>query len=261
MDDFLLYPLLAGLTIACVAGPLGSVIIWRRMAFFGDTLAHSALAGVAFSLLLDISTLYGLLFIPLIVAVFLALVQSQKWLTIDTWLAIVAHGTLAIGLVALSFVRGVSIDLNQYLFGDILAVGANDLLQIIIGCAIIIALLLSIWRPLLSMTVNEDLAAVDGVSLTRTRLIFLLLVGLIVTIAIKIIGVLLLTALLLIPAAAARPMGKTPEQMALTAIVMCWLSVAFGFYGSIHFDTPTAPSIVVAALILFTTVSGFKRQS
>lgn len=255
MLELLIYPLLAGIATAFIAGPLGSVMIWRRMAFFGDTLAHSALAGIAFSLLLEAPTFYGLLLIPIGVALFMSLVQSQKWLATDTWLAIVTHGTLAIGLVALSFVRGVPIDLNRYLFGDILAVGPREVLQITVGGLFILATLAAIWRSLLSMTVSEDLAAVDGVSLIRTRLLFMGLVALTVTVAIKVIGVLLLTALLLIPAASARRFAKTPEQMAGVAIVMCLASVLLGFYGSVTFDTPTAPSIVVAALGIFAITS------
>ncbi len=260
MLDFLIFPLLAGIATAFIVGPLGSIMIWRRMAFFGDTLAHSALAGIALSLLLEAPTFYGLLLIPIGIAVFMSLVQSQKWLATDTWLAIVAHGTLAIGLVALSFVHGVPVDLNRYLFGDILAVGAQETLQIVVGGFIILSVLAAIWRPLLSMTINEDLAAVDGVSLVRTRLLFMVLVALTVTVAIKVIGVLLLTALLLIPAASARQFSRTPEQMALLSIVMCLVSVLLGFLGSVIFDTPTAPSIVVAALGIFACTSVVKRH-
>ncbi|MEN8237163.1 MAG: metal ABC transporter permease [Pseudomonadota bacterium] len=260
MLELLIHPILAGIITAFIAGPLGSIMIWRRMAFFGDTLAHSALAGIAFSLLLDTPILYGLLLIPVGVAIFMALVQSQKvqsqkLLATDTWLAIVAHGTLAIGLVALSFVHGVPVDLHRYLFGDILAVGLDEVLQITAGGLLILATLAIIWRPLLSMTINEDLAAVDGISLIRTRLIFMMLVALTVTVAIKVIGVLLLTALLLIPAASARRFSKTPEQMAGIATAMCLASVLLGFYGSVSFDTPTAPSIVVAALGIFAGTS------
>ncbi len=249
MNSFIIYPILAGCSLSLITGPLGVFIIWRRMAFFGDTLAHSALTGVALSLLLDIALYPSLVIVPLVIAIFLTIVQSQKLLSSDTWLAIAAHGTLAIGIVALSF-QEVQVDIMAYLFGDILAVSKTNLWQIGISVAIILSILISIWRPLLTITVNEELAHVEGVRVRLVRTTFMILIALTVALAIKIIGTLLLTAMLIIPAAAARPISTTPERMAIFAIIICCLAVFTGVQASFFIDTPTSPTIVVAALCI-----------
>jgi len=251
MDEFMVYALAAGIGISLITGPLGCFIVWRRMAFFGETLSHSALTGVALGLLFDQAVFIGILGIPILIALLLGLLASQKSLTTDTWLAVISNGTLAIGLVALTFVDGRPLELNSYLFGDILAVSEIDLGIIFAGSILILSILLYIWRPLLSLTIHEELAAVEGQSLLKIRITFMLLIAVTVGIALKILGALLLTAMLIIPAAAARQLSKTPEQMAVIATVISILAVIAGFYGSLTFDTPTSASIVLASLVAF----------
>jgi zinc transport system permease protein len=251
MDEFMVYALAAGIGISLITGPLGCFIVWRRMAFFGETLSHSALTGVALGLLFDQAVFIGILGIPILIALLLGLLASQKSLTTDTWLAVISNGTLAIGLVALTFVDGRPLELNSYLFGDILAVSVIDLGIIFAGSILILSILLYIWRPLLALTIHEELAAVEGQSLLKIRLTFMLLIAVTVGIALKILGALLLTAMLIIPAAAARQLSKTPEQMAVIATVISILAVVAGFYGSLTFDTPTSASIVLASLVAF----------
>ena len=251
LDDFLVRALLAGLGVALVAGPLGAFVVWRRMAFFGSTLAHSSLMGVALGLLLDWNPIVGVVILCLIVAVALAILRTHSRLADDTLLGIVAHGTLAMGLVAVAFLETVRFDLMGYLFGDILAVTASELLWIYGGGIAVLAVLIAIWRPLLAITVHEELALAEGVRVRETNLAFMLLMALVVAVAMKIVGILLVVALLIIPAAAARPLSRTPEQMAGVATLLGMVSVAAGLAGSAGFDTPAGPSIVLAALILF----------
>lgn len=251
MDDFLLRALAAGVGLTVISGPLGVFVVWLRMAYFGDTLAHSALLGIALGLLFAVDLQLSVLVLAALLAVALLGLEQRSGLATDTLLGILAHGTLAIGLVALSFREDVRVDLLAYLFGDILAVGARDVLWIWGGALASLLVLLRIWRPLLNLSVHAELAAVDGVRIARIKLVFMLLVALVIAVAMKIVGVLLITALLIIPAACAQRFSRSPEQMAVLATLVGAASVAAGLYASLLLDTPAGPSIVAAATGFF----------
>jgi zinc transport system permease protein len=251
MPDFLLTALLAGLALALVAGPLGSFVVWRRMAYFGDTLSHAALLGVALGLMLDVSPTLAVTVGCVLLAVLLVTLQQRQPLASDTLLGILAHSTLSLGLVVLSFMHEVRIDLMGYLFGDLLAVGPADLAWILGGSALVLVLLALLWRPLLAITVHEELARVEGLPVAAIRLALMLLIAVVIAVAMKIVGVLLITSLLIIPAAAAQRHARTPEQMALGASLLGLVSVCAGLSLSWFQDTPAGPSIVVSAAALF----------
>lgn len=255
MDDFIWRALLAGLVVAMVAGPLGTFVVWRRMAYFGDSLSHSALLGIALGILTGVNTTLSLLLVCLGIAVLVVWMESRQRLSHDTLLGIFAHSSLSLGLVALSLIQGLRIDLMAYLFGDILAVTTTELYWIMAGGAAVLMALLMIWRPLLALTVNEDLAQVEGVRVDLMRLLFMLLMALVVAVSIKLVGVLLITSLLIIPAAVARQFARSPEQMALLAALAGGLAVVGGLFVSMQWDTPTGPSIVVVASLLFFLVN------
>lgn len=261
MPDFLLNALLAGLALALVAGPLGSFVVWRRMAYFGDTLAHAALLGVAVGLLLDVSPTLAVTFGCVLLAVLLVTLQQRQPLAADTLLGILAPSTLSLGLVVLSFNREVRIDLLGYLFGDLLAVGPSDLLWIVAGSALVLACLLALWRQLLAVTVHEELAQVEGLPVAGLRLALVLLIALVIAVAMKIVGVLLITSLLIIPAAAAQRHSRTPEQMAIGASMLGMLAVCGGLSLSWFEDTPAGPSIVVCAASLFLLSLALPRRT
>jgi zinc transport system permease protein len=254
LDDFFLRALLGGLGVALVAGPFGSFVVWRRLAYFGDTLAHSALLGIAFGFLLQINLTLGILVICQLLAVLLFFGQRQKLLASDTLLGIFSHGALSLGLVALAFMENVRVDLVAYLFGDILAIGPADLGWIFCGGGLALAGLLRLWKPLLAITIHEDLARVEGVPVDRINWAFLGLIALIVAVMMKVVGLLLVTALLIIPAATARRLAGSPELMAVLASVLGCIAVVGGLFGSYQWDTPAGPSIVVAACALFLLV-------
>ena len=251
MDDFVFRALVAGTGVALVAGPLGCFVVWRRMAYFGATLAHSALLGVALGLLFDTSVYLGIVAVSLALAFGLVALERDRRFASDTLLGILAHGALALGLVVVAFLGAVRIDLMAYLFGDILAVTVADIAWIYAGGAACLAGLAAIWRPLLSVTVQEDLARVEGVPVERIRLVFMLSIALVIALAMKIVGVLLIVSLLIIPAATARRFAATPEQMAALAALIGVVAVAGGVFASLRLDTPTGPSIVVVATVLF----------
>ena len=251
LDDFFVRALIGGIGVALVAGPLGCFIVWRRMAYFGDTMAHAALLGVALALLLEIHITAGVFAITAAVAFALLLLQRQHALPTDALLGILSHSTLALGLVMVAFMAWVRIDLLSYLFGDLLAVSRLDIALIYGGGAAVLAILAAVWRPLLAGTVSEELAAAEALHPERARLIFMLLMAGVIAIAMKIVGILLITSLLVIPAATARRFATGPEQMALLAAATGALAVGLGLFGSLEFDTPSGPSVVVAALALF----------
>lgn len=251
MPEFLLYALLAGLALAVVAGPLGAFVVWRRMAYFGDTLSHSALLGVAIGLLLDIHPALAVVVSGLLLALLLVTLQQRQPLASDTMLGILAHSTLSLGLVTLSFMDSVRVDLMGYLFGDLLSVTGADLLGILAGSAVVLLALLWLWRPLLAMTVDEELARVEGVPVASLRLALMLLIALVIGVAMKIVGVLLITSLLIIPAATAQRHARSPESMVVIATLLGMAAVGAGLAMSWYLDTPAGPSIVVWAAVWF----------
>ncbi|WP_086774620.1 zinc ABC transporter permease subunit ZnuB [Vibrio coralliirubri] len=251
MLEFLLPSILAGLGIALIAGPLGSFVVWRKMAYFGDTLAHASLMGLALGFLFNINLYFTLLICCLMLAVLLVTLQKQKLVATDTLLGILAHSALSLGLVAVSFLDNVRVDLMSYLFGDLLAVSPTDLVFIYAGAAVIGLVLAIFWRPLLSTTVNEDLAAVDGINIDLMRLILMLLVGIVIAVGMKFVGALIMTSLLIIPAATARKFANTPEQMAFLASVIGSIAVFGGLSLSWFYDTPAGPSVVISAAAMF----------
>ncbi|MBD8892767.1 metal ABC transporter permease [Roseibium litorale] len=251
LDDFFTRAILAGLGVAIVAGPLGCFIVWRRMAYFGDTLSHGALLGVALSLLMQVNTTLTVFVVSSALAVLLLLLRRQGTLSSDALLGLLSHSALAIGLVCLAFMTWVRIDLLGLLFGDILAVNRQDLLLIYGGGVLVLALLAWIWRPLFAATVNPDLAAAEGIKPERVNLVFTLLLAGVIAIAMKVVGVLLITALLIIPAASARRLSSGPEMMAVIASLLGCVAVVAGLFGSLKWDSPSGPSIVVAAMGIF----------
>nr|VFJ56777.1 MAG: zinc transport system permease protein [Candidatus Kentron sp. FW]VFJ64193.1 MAG: zinc transport system permease protein [Candidatus Kentron sp. FW] len=255
MDDFFVRALLGGAGIAIIAGPLGCVVVWRRMAYFGAALSHSALLGIALGFLIEASPAMGALVFCLIFAIVLSLLERQKILASDTLLGILAHGSLALGLVTISLMEQLRIDLMAYLFGDVLAIAHQDLYLIYALATLILGLLAIIWRPLLSATVHEDLAAVEGVPVGRIQLIFVLMVACVIAIGMKIVGVLLVISLLIIPAATARRVAGSPEKMAVTAALFGGISVIGGLVASLRWDMPAGPAIVVMATVLFALMS------
>ena len=256
LDDFLWRAALAGTAVALAAGPLGCFVVWRRMAYFGDATAHAAILGVALSLGFSISVFIGVLITSLATA-FMILSFSGRVFTVDTLLGVAAHGGLALGLVAVTYIPGVRVDLAAYLFGDILAVGHTDLLIISAGSAAILVALWLRWERLLLLTLNVDLAAARGIDTRRENMILTVMLAVLVAVAIKIVGALLITAMLIIPAAAARPISRTPEWMAVIAVTVGVLAVVAGLSGSFYWDMPTGPSIVTAATALFAVASLF----
>ncbi|MEQ8342687.1 MAG: metal ABC transporter permease [Marinovum algicola] len=250
LDDFIVRAVLAGLGVALAAAPLGCFVVWRRMAYFGDATAHASILGVALALAFSVSPFLGALIVALAMATTVS-VLSGRGFAIDTMLGVLAHSSLAFGLVAVSMLDGVRIDLMSYLFGDILAVGRADLLVIWGGAAAVIGLMLWRWQALLTATLSDELAWAAGIDPRREQMVLTLALALVVAVAIKVVGVLLIAAMLIIPAAAARPLSSTPETMAAIAAMVGGGAVLGGVQLALVLDSPTGPTIVCAAALLF----------
>jgi zinc transport system permease protein len=251
LEGFVLRALVGGVGIALVAGPLGCFVVWRRMAYFGSSIAHGALLGVALGLLFDLDLTPAVLGVSILLAGLLMLLERQRMLATDTLLGILAHAALAFGLIALAFMEGVRVDLMAYLFGDVLSIGWIDIAWIYGGGALALAALAGVWTPLLAATLNEELARAEGLPVGRARIVLMLLIALVVAISMKIVGVLLIVSLLIIPAAAARGFSRTPEAMAVLAAVFGVLAVLGGIAASMAWDWPAGPAIVAAATVIF----------
>jgi len=261
MDSFFLNTFLTGLAVVLVAGPLGSFMVWRRMAYFGDTLSHSAWLGVAIGFMAGININLSILLLCLAAALLMFWFQSENKLGNDTLLGILAHSTLALGMIILSLVDNRNISIEAYLFGDILAVNTEDIQLMWLMCISVLLLLIKIWKPLLSLSVHKELAYVEGVNVGLYSFLYLLMLASLIAVAIKIVGVLLITALMIIPAATARRFARTPEQMAIIAAIMGVFALLIGMLVSLQWDIPTGASIVVSATSLFLGSMLLGRQS
>lgn len=251
MPDFIVFALIAGCLVALMAGPLGSFAVWRRMAYFGDTLAHSALTGVAFGLILSVNVNIAVTVFCLMLALLLVILQHNRTIATDTLLGILSHSMLALGLVIVSVFSEGRVDLYAYLFGDLLSVTTEDLITIAITTAIVLPMIFWLWRPLISITVHEELAQIEGVPVTLVRTTLMLMMALLIAVAMKVVGVLLITALLIIPSAASRRLVSTPEQMAISASIIGMLAIGAGLGASFYWDTPAGPSAVLCASVMF----------
>lgn len=258
IDPILIPALLAGWAIALAAAPLGCIVVWRRMAYFGDATAHAAVLGVALAMLFSVPILLGVLVIALGMAMIMGGAPRGNRLASDTMLGVFAHGALALGLVTASLLPGIRINVLETLLGDLLAISYRDVAMIWGGAICIVAVMAWRWRSIVSATLSPELMVAEGGAGKRDQVIFAVTLALFVALSIKLVGVLLITAMLILPAAAARPLSRTPEQMAVTAGLLGMVSVAGGLFLAWNYDTPAGPSIIVASVLLFALTTTFR---
>ena len=261
MDDFILRALIAGLLLTLMTGPLGCFIVWRRLSYFGDTLAHAALLGIALSLLSGLPSQISVFVVSSALALILSELQRRKEYSSDSLLGLMSHSALALGLVVIALLGPTQISLESLLFGDILLVGWSDIAMILGACIITLIMLALLWRPMVAATLSADLAAAEGLRPRATQLALTLLIAMVIAVSIKLVGALLITAMLILPATLARGLSKTPEQMAVFATLAGMISIIAGIAGSWFGDTPTGPSIVIAALGLFLLTQVKRRDA
>ncbi len=263
LEPFLLRALVAGLGLAVVAAPLGCFVVWQRMAYFGETTAQASLLGVALALALQLDLTLGVLVVAVMVAFLLIWFGRQEVVALDSVLGLLHHAALAAGVIATSMIKGPPVDLMGFLFGDVFAVTVWDLVWILVGGVVVLSLVAWLWQPLLRLAVHEELAAAEGVGRERVRLAFTLLLAVTIAVAMKIVGILLVMAFLVVPAVAARPLTGSPERMVVLTALIAAASVVAGLWLSLSVDSPGGPSIVlVMALVagLSLTAAGLKQR-
>lgn len=260
MLDILLPAWLAGLLLSLITAPLGAFVVWRKMAYFGDTLSHSALLGVALGIFLEVDPYIAVIVMTVILAMALVWLEHKTNYSVDTVLGIIAHCSLSLGVITISLLDNVRVDLMSYLFGDLLAINFNDVIFIGIGVIVIGGILAFFWSKLLSITISPELAQVEGLNVVRVRLLLMFLTALTIALSMKFVGALIITSLLIIPSATARRFARTPEAMVIYATVFSIIAVSLGLFLSGIKDTPAGPSVVVCAGVLF-LLSLFKKEA
>ena len=250
IEPFIIKGLIAGVIVALVAGVMGCFVVWRRMAYFGDSLAHSALLGIALGIALGLNHNLSVIMLCSLFALILVWLQQKRIFATDTLLGILAHASLSIGVITISILEQI-IDLHSYLFGDILTVGNDQIWWLVIGGGSVLGVLTYNWSSLVLMTIDEDLAQAENVPVARYQMLLMFLMTIVVAISIKIVGILLIASLLIIAPAASRQLSKSPEMMAMIACLIGIISVVIGMYFSFELDTPSGPTIVAALAALF----------
>ncbi len=259
MLPILLPALLTGLLLSLITAPLGAFVVWRKMAYFGDTLSHSAIFGVALGIFFNINPYFAILVLTLVLAIIMVWLEHKTTFSVDTLLGIIAHSCLSLGVVTVALLHNVRVDLMAYLFGDLLAMDYQDVYLVGGGVAIVLATLIYFWKPMLSMTVSPELAQVEGVKVQKMKLILMLLTAFTIALSMKFVGALIITSLLIIPAACARRFARTPEHMVFIGVIFSMLAVCLGLLLSAFYDTPAGPSVVIGAAVLF-ILSLFKKE-
>ena len=239
------------MVLSLITAPLGAFVVWRKMAYFGDTLSHSALLGVALGIFLQINPYIAILVLTILLSIAMVWLENNTQFSVDTLLGIIAHSCLSIGVVTVGLLQNVRVDLMSYLFGDLLAITYDDLIYISLGAIVVLSALIYFWKPLISTTISPELAQVEGINVKRMRFILMILTALTIALSMKFVGALIITSLLIIPAAAAKRFARTPESMVGIAVSVSMLAVSMGLTLSAYYDTAAGPSVVICATFLF----------
>jgi zinc transport system permease protein len=251
MTTSFIYALLAGVGVALVSGPIGCFVVWRRMAYFGETLAHAGLLGVGLGIIYGFNLVLGALLSAVVMVIVLLALRNKAKLGFDTALGVLAHSSLALGLLTLGVAAKAADDHHEILFGDVNVLTANSVLAIWLGGAAVLGLLVYLWRDLIAISVHEDLARAEGVHVERTEFLFMVAMAAMTAFAMQVVGLLLITALTIIPAAAARRLAHSPEVMALWAAGFAVLATLVGLTFWQHFGLDAGPAVVLATTFIF----------
>ena len=259
LDDFLVRSVIAGLIMIAIAAPMGCLMVWQRLAFLSDTLGHAAVLGVGLGLMLQLLPIFGVLAVALVIVFSLSRVSSFNTALTETTLAIISHTGLAGGIILVGLLPSQSVNLEAILFGDLLATTRADLLSLLVTTALLLAILLHHWRAFVAVSVSREIAQAEGIEVRRVQFLMYLMIALLVAVMMKVMGVLLIAAMLVIPTTSARLFSRSPEQMVAVSALYGLGALAGGIAGSFHFDFQTGPAIVVSATALLLITLGFKR--
>jgi zinc transport system permease protein len=250
LDDFLVRSVIAGLIMVAIAAPMGCLMVWQRLAFLSDTLGHAAVMGVGLGLLLEVTPVFGVLAVALLIVFSLNRVNSFNSALSETTLAIISHTGLAGGIILVGLLPAQAVNLEAILFGDLLATTRADLTRLLITTAVLLLLLLHHWRSFVAVSVSREIAQAEGIEVRKVQLLMYIMIALLVAVMMKVMGVLLIAAMLVIPTSSARLFSRSPEQMVAVSALYGLGALAGGISSSFHFDWQTGPAIVVSATML-----------
>ena len=256
---FMQRALFAGIIVGISCSILSNFVVLRKMSFYGDAVAHASLAGVGLGLLFGVDPFISMILFSVLGGLFILFMRGRTKMDFDTLIGIYFSGAVALGVLIIGLLKGVRVDLMQFLFGDILGVSSSDLIISVVLAVFVFSLILYKSRDFIRIAFNEDLAYVSGVNIKRTEVVFIVLVSLVVAVTIKIVGVVLTVALLILPAAIAKNVSSNLKQLFSWSIFFGLFSTIVGIIGSYYFNTATGPSIVTTAVVLFLFTSLFKR--
>lgn len=242
---------IALLVLSFLTAPMGCFLIWRRMSFFGATLAHSALLGAVIGLLLGVGVFVGVMGFTALLACLLTWWLQNQRLANDTVLAMIAHLTLAIGVVAISLMDNLRIDLMAYLFGDVLSISRPVFYQIVAVCIVSAIALRVFWRGFVNLAVQPDIAQVEGYRTTVLSFCFVLFLSITISVGMVTVGALLIVSMLIIPAATARLIANQLKTMVFAAWIFTVISIISGMVAAYYVDLPAGPMVVIASGGLF----------
>jgi len=259
LDDYLWRSIAAGLIMVSIAAPMGCLMVWQRLAFLSDTLGHAAVLGVGLGLMLQLLPIVGVLAVALVIVFSLSRVSNFNTALSETTLAIISHTGLAGGIILLGVLPAQTANLEGILFGDLLATSRADLLGLLATTLVLMALLLRNWRAFVAVSVSREIAQAEGVPVRKMQALMYTMIALLVAVMMKVMGVLLIAAMLVIPTTSARLFSRSPEQMVGVSALYGLGALAGGIASSYHFDWQTGPAIVVSATALLLLTLGITR--
>ena len=259
LDDFLVRSVIAGLIMVAIAAPMGCLMVWQRLAFLSDTLGHAAVMGVGLGLLLEVTPVFGVLAVALLIVYSLNRVNSFNSALSETTLAIISHTGLAGGIILVGLLPAQSVNLEAILFGDLLATTRADLVRLLITTVVLLLLLLHHWRSFVAVSVSREIAQAEGIQVRKVQFLMYIMIALLVAVMMKVMGVLLIAAMLVIPTTSARLFSRSPEQMVAVSALYGLGALAGGIGSSFQFDWQTGPAIVVIATLLLLATLAITR--
>ncbi|RJQ56622.1 MAG: metal ABC transporter permease [Nitrospiraceae bacterium] len=256
ITEYLTYPFIqrafiASLIVGILCPFVGNFVVLRRMSFFSDAISHSAFAGIAVGALLGMDLSLSSLVVSLLVSLLIAFLSEKTTLSHDTVIGIAFSGAIASGMLVLGMLKGYRADVFTFLFGDILAITDTDLLLLLIISVLSVAFLLFFSKPFLQISFNSDLARVEGINVRLFEYLLFFIIAVVVTVSLKIIGIILVTSLLIVPAAAARNLASSMKRLFSLSCVFGLVSGILGMTASVYLNTASGPTIVLVSIGIF----------
>lgn len=242
-----------GTLLVFLTAPLGCLMLWRRMSFFADTMAHGTLLGVAIAGALSLPLWLGVILLALVLVGILWVLHDPR-LPNDALLALCSATLLCSGLLFIQHIPSLRPELLSYLFGDLLTISWSDLPMFAVVIVLSLVVLIKSWKAQIQVAIDPDIAVSEGIHAKGQRLIFMLLLALFTVLALRAVGSLLMGALLVIPALSARLLAHSPQQMVLWAFVLAQLAISIGLWSSAALNVSSGLSIVLCMALIFAMI-------